>query len=51
MKKFFSFLSKLTAFITFFGVILYCIAYFFASKTRRINELFTKKDSSSDDEE
>lgn len=43
MKKFFSFLSKLTAFITFFGVILYCVAYFFASKTRRINELFSKK--------
>lgn len=51
MKKFFSFLSKLTAFITFAGVVFYCVAYFFASKTRRINELFTKKDSSSDDEE
>lgn len=50
MKKFFSFLSKLAAFITFFGVVLYCIAYFFASKTRRINELFSKKTDSSEDD-
>ncbi|MBQ2840616.1 MAG: hypothetical protein II996_05885 [Oscillospiraceae bacterium] len=48
MKKFFSFLSKLTAFITFSGVILYCVGYFFASKARRVNELFKKKDSDSE---
>ncbi len=46
MKKFFTFLSKIAAFITLFGVILYCVGYFFASKTRRINELFTKKTDS-----
>lgn len=51
MKKFFSFLSKLTAFVTFLGVILYCVAYFFASKTRRINELFSKETASPEDNE
>ncbi len=50
MKKFFSFLSKLAAFITFSGVVFYCIAYFFASKTRRINELFSKKADSSEND-
>lgn len=45
MKKLFSFLSKATAFITFLGVILYCVGYFFASKTKRINELFVKKEN------
>lgn len=49
MKKFFSFLSRLTALITFFGVILYCVGYFFASKTKRINELFSKKEDSEEE--
>ncbi|MBQ8003476.1 MAG: hypothetical protein IJ299_00045 [Oscillospiraceae bacterium] len=51
MKKFFSFLSKLAAFVTFLGVILYCIGYFFASKTRRINELFRKHPGNDTEEE
>ena len=51
MKKFFSFLSKLAAFITLSGVVFYCVAYFFASKTRRINELFSKKTDSSENNE
>jgi len=51
MKKLFSLLSKLVAFTTFFGVILYCIGYFFVSKTRRINELFSNKEDTTDKEE
>lgn len=51
MKKFFAFLSKLVALVTFLGVVLYCVGYFFASKARRVNELFTKKETADDEEE
>lgn len=50
MKKFFSFIQKLIAFFTLLGVAVYCIGYFFASKTRRINELFTRKDAAEEEE-
>lgn len=51
MKKFFAFLSKLIALATFLGVILYCVGYFFASKARRVNELFTNKETADEDED
>lgn len=51
MKKFFSALSKFVSLITFLGVILYCVGYFFASKARRINELFTAKKETDEEQE
>ncbi len=39
MKRFFAFLGKLTAFLTFAGVVLYCVGYFFASKSRRLFDM------------
>ena len=51
MKKFFSFFGRVVAFLSFIGVVLYCTGYFFASKTKKIGELFSKNKTDSGGEE
>lgn len=51
MKKLFSFLGKVFSFLALLGVALYCVGYFFASKTKKIRDLFSNKSEISEDEE
>ena len=51
MKRFFSLIGKLMAFVSFAGVILYCIGYFFASKSKKLYAmLHGKRVDPADDE-
>lgn len=51
MKKVFSIFGRIAAFISLLGVVIYCIGYFFASKTKKIGEVFSKKESDSGEDE
>ncbi len=51
MKRFFAFFGKITAFLAFTGVVFYCIGYFFASKSKRLYDMFRGIKNDTSDEE